>query len=666
MLNDIESLLNIDSEIQEIETKRANLAKQLSIAQQNILTDTKRTSLYEIAKIAQEAKNIEDINRLRSQYGHLKVFDEMETQFKEELLVEEKLVELDNLKSELDSLSDKDIKELSIYNITILHGNLKEIFESYVLIDNPLLTLSLDRFDRNVVSRYAEHIATDFNQELLNSKWDMGSFAMSDSETIEKLKKTSSLLFKLTKLYFNGENLVLWNFMSIANNFKIRFTYHFHDITSAINLYFKFLSDYLKNNLYKCISIFEDESNGVSKQLIHEEFIDHVLIPIRERVNSTLLQNDIKTFIALISQIISTDKNLISEFQYRGKGLASLVSDQSWEKWLQYEVATARKQFDTITNSPKYLFNSAPNFNKLFKKLYEYLESFYELDYPSLKKFKLRTCSQIFLQLSSEYLDFVMTTDSLDEKHTKEEELFQTMMKLQNLNIAYNNIYELSQHFIFNELTEIVNQNESKRYVTIFQDILKAYQNDMEDDLQNSIIHRIQKLIKESLQNYFKVNNWILTETVNENQYTPTAEVVNCIGMLKRTVTNLDSLNIPYHLCLNIKNEILNRVVNYFIESILKLNKFNEQGLLQFKTDYDFVKDVLNIPENFGNCQDLVLYELIKLLCLKYDTDLEKYINKEFVKNGEFNDLKKDLSLKLLKDSEIQDALYRILLGNIV
>ncbi|SMN19224.1 similar to Saccharomyces cerevisiae YGL145W TIP20 Peripheral membrane protein required for fusion of COPI vesicles with the ER [Maudiozyma saulgeensis] len=667
MLSNVKDLLEIDTEIGVIDEERSNLAIQLSTAQQKILSDSEKISLYrDIADRIENCEDISEVQKLRAEFGNLKVFDELEVKFTERSLIENRISELERVKCELDELISKNVQDLSFYEIAILHGNLKEIADSNVLIESPLLTLTMDSFDKRIISRYAEYISIEYNQQLFNSKWDTEHFVLSDTDTVERLNKTSSLLFKLTQLYFNPESQVMWNFISISNNFKIRFTYHFHNDSSTINLYFKFLNDYLKNNLYKCISIFEDESIGLTKQLIHEEFINHILDPIREKINITLLQNDVKTFITLISQIISTDKNLASQYFYRGKGLISLVSEESWNKWLQFEITTSKKQFETITNSPKELIPSVQNFCKLLKKVYDYLEPFYGLNYDNLDKLKLKTCSQIFLHLSAEYLEYVMTTDSLDENHNKIDELFQTMTKLQILNVVYSKIYELSQQFIFIELTTLVNESESKRYVSVFQDVLNSYRDNMENDLQGSIIHRIQKLSKDALQNYFKINTWINTEPITDENITPTAEVVNCITMLKRVISNLDTLNIPQEISINIKNELLNRLVNYFVESILKLNKFNSQGLLQFETDFKAVKDTLNLPDGHNNYQSNTLKEILTILRLKYDSSAEKYIQKSYIKNGEFSKLKQEMNIQLLNDSEIQDALYRIQLNNIV
>lgn len=433
-----------------------------------------------------------------------------------------------------------------------------------------------------------------------------------------------------------------------------------------IEIYFKFLNDYLTENLYKCINIFHDEANGITEQKIHEEFINYVLQPIRDKVQSTLSQNDLKTLIILISQIIFTDKNLSTSFHYTGKGLVSLLPDESWDKWLTYEIEATTKQFETITQNPVDLSKSADDFNKILKKTYEYLEPFYQLEYEPLETYKLKTCSQIFMKLSSSYLDYVLTTDSLGEKRTKEKELYQTIIKLQCLNIVYRKIYELSENPVFIRLTNMVNEIEGSNYFSVFQNILNDYQTDMVDDIQNSIIHRVKKLIKESLQNYFKLKTWSNLENPSENMESASSELVNTINLLNRVINSVDSRDIPSPIILNIKNELLNIIVNYFVESILKLNKFNQQGLSQFNIDFCSLRDTLNLPTNIINAKESNLLELLKVLTIRYDQKGETFLSKTYINAGAFDDLRKRLSLQHLDDSDIQDALYRIVYGNII
>lgn len=157
-----------------------------------------------------------------------------------------------------------------------------------------------------------------------------------------------------------------------------------------------------------------------------------------------------------------------------------------------------------------------------------------------LVRYKLMTCSLIFMNLTSSYLDYILTVDSLNETRTKEQELYQTMAKLQHVNFVYRKIKSLSSNFIFIQLTDIVNSTESKKYNSLFQNVENDYEKAMSTDMQNSIVHRIQKLLKETLRNYFKISTWSTLEmSVDENigpSSVPSAELVNSINVLRRLI----------------------------------------------------------------------------------------------------------------------------------
>ena len=280
------------------------------------------------------------------------------------------------------------------------------------------------------------------------------------------------------------------------------------------------------------------------------------------------------------------------------------------------------------------------------------------------------TCSLIFMNLTSSYLDYILTVDSLNETRTKEQELYQTMAKLQHVNFVYRKIKSLSSNFIFIQLTDIVNSTESKKYNSLFQNVENDYEKAMSTDMQNSIVHRIQKLLKETLRNYFKISTWSTLEmSVDENigpSSVPSAELVNSINVLRRLINKLDSMDISLAISLKVKNELLNVIVNYFSESILKLNKFNENGLNQFLHDFKSLSSILSLPSHATNYKCMSLHELVKILKLKYDPNNQQFLNPEYIKTGNFTSLKEAYSIKYLKDTKIQDALYRIIYGNIL
>ena len=135
---------------------------------------------------------------------------------------------------------------------------------------------------------------------------------------------------------------------------------------------------------------------------------------------------------------------------------------------------------------------------------------------------------------------------------------------------------------------------------------------------------------------------------------------------MSRIILGLDSLDIPLEVSLAIKNDLLNIIVNYFIESILKLNRFNRIGLNQFRLDFHALKESLNLPDTAVSSQEIVITELLAILDLKYDTNHSEFFETSYIKRAEYNELRALLSIKKLKDSEIQDALYRVAYGNVI
>lgn len=91
---------------------------------------------------------------------------------------------------------------------------------------------------------------------------------------------------------------------------------------------------------------------------------------------------------------------------------------------------------------------------------------------------------------------------------------------MNNLCIVANKIIELQGMEPFVLLTDIVNRNEAKNYISVFQDILNDYEQNIQIDIQRSIVHRLQKLLKDTLRNYFKITGWS-TDYSQEELTTP-------------------------------------------------------------------------------------------------------------------------------------------------
>lgn len=656
MLASVEDLLEIDERIAGIEAQRNRLAAQLELASQDVeKSRLVRAKIDRIAdEIAQKGSDLAGVRLLKQQYGDLEVLVALEKRYVRQEEEQAARDELGRLTDELETIEP----------VGVSLETLERLHEQIVRIEGVLgSSESVNESFQSLLRSHANELSNTFNTLLLESKWDTPAFVPISTRDIETMRSMSTTLYRLSQLRLTAEEQEIWNFKCIANNFTIRFTYHFHDKNFKMETYFKFLNDYLTENLHKCIGIFHDESAGLTKELVLDQFINHVLIPVRKEVRANLLKNDRSIIFALISQILTTDRNLSKNFHYHCDGLVPLIPAEVWDLWLNHEADTATRQFQKITTDPQDMAKSAADFVRLLNKVYESLTPFYSFEAESLQRYKLLTCSQIFINLSSSYLDYFLAVDALDEHRTGEDELYQTLIKLQNFNVVYKRIFELSQESVMIELTEIVNKKEGKQYQSLFQNTLSEYRKIIDDVTQPSVVHRIKKLLKETLRNYFKVGSW---STLTGDSSSTSAEVVNAIKLMSRISGRLDSLDIPLEVCLGIKNELLNIIVNYFIESILKLNRFNHTGLKQLEFDFQALKESLNLPETVSNCQDIMLAELLKVLFAKYDDDCQRFFSSSYIKASEFSALRTLLSISVLKDSEIQDALYRVAYGNII
>lgn len=673
VLSSFDDLLNVDTKIDQINLERDALAVQLNstrdkmekLWKQKSDNGSDQSQLEIIASdISENAISLSDVVALREKYGDLQVLLRLQDLFEDQERAENNLERLQNLETEINELCELESSKLSIDRLKQLH---LELQSTKFGVENSQFAKDIySKFEEKLVGRKAQELMEQFNASLLECKWDTPIFVPLSNQSITLLRNQSVTLYQLSQLYIVGDNpSVLWNFKSIANNFTVRFTYHFHDVSFRIETYFKFLKEYLAENMHKCTSIFHDENNGLSKQLVHEQFINYVLQPIRDRINTILFQNDQASLITLISQIISTDKELLHSLHYHGEGLISLVPPSIWDRWLNYEVQVAMSQLTKIVSSPLNLAKSASEFVKLINKMYEYLEPFYSLEGGEiLQRYKLLTCSQIFMRLFSSYLNFVLQVDTMTDK-LPEDQLYQTLIKLQNINVVNRKISELSLEYIFVHLTDVVNQREDKNYYSILQNVQESYQQIVENGNQGTVVHRIQKLLKESLKNYFKSGNWCLQSGPLDSN-SPSSELVNSIKLMNRIMVKLDSSIIPLEVVLEIKSQLLNVIVNYFIESILKLNKFNKEGLEQLKVDFYALKNSLNLPELVNNAQVAVLTEILKILYMKYDDSAEIFIDTSYISQRDYRELRSYYGINFLKDSEIQDALYRVAYGNVV
>ena len=179
----------------------------------------------------------------------------------------------------------------------------------------------------------ADILIQALEKKLLESTWDGTSFDVGNGEAVLDLRNLSQRLYHLWTLQLpKADENHIWNFQCIANNFKIKFVYHFNQQAmqqlQSVEMYFKFLDKYLDQNSFKCVEIFSDASAGLPQTMVHQQFVNHVLTPIREKVSSTLtkISNDtssqaLKTLIVLLSQIFIMDNALLKKHLYYGDGL---------------------------------------------------------------------------------------------------------------------------------------------------------------------------------------------------------------------------------------------------------------------------------------------------------------------------------------------------------
>lgn len=323
MLNDINDLFELEQRIQEIESKRGQLAQDLQQYRDQLNNKAKEQSqLDQLADhIVNSQDDLEAIRNLKLNYGELAILDELETKLEAGVTKNAVVDGLKALEPRLDGLISSG-DTASVDEVVGLYQDLNSAVNGVSPSTDDYIQYIFFKFEDDVVKKLIRAREETFNELLFKTYWDNQKKHTLTAEQREQLKSMSTELFRLSKCILMNHDNVLWNFKCIAHNFKVRFTYHFHNSTTNIETYFKFLNDYLQENLYHCITLFYDEDSGVTKPLIHEEFINHVLDPIRDKIRSTLSTNDLKTSILLISQVLATDKVLSKTFHYRGNGLA--------------------------------------------------------------------------------------------------------------------------------------------------------------------------------------------------------------------------------------------------------------------------------------------------------------------------------------------------------
>lgn len=667
----VEDLLNVDRLIGQVNNQRERLALQLrtkkneeeDLLEHFVLMDvTLATISEEISKV----KSVEDIKQLREKHGNLQILDRIAAllQLKEKKLSEKHgLDELQQICRELDKVDDhQDIEMYEKFQARIT---------SLACDDTSALGIVYAKFNK-LLEDQGKTLSAAFEHDLLHSKWDTNHFLFAE-KSIKELRQQSTKLYRLNMLLLPQPNLNdLWNFHSIANNFKIKFIYHFNSKSQnelqSVEMYFEFLDKYLEQNLFRCIEIFYDEHAGVTQELIHRQFINHILDPIRHKINSSLIkisetpsQENLKMMMVLISQIFINDNALVKKHYYDGVGLASLIPDTVLETWLNFETDSTKRQYDKLTSAS--LEKNGTDFRTLLQNLYSYFEPFYNIEYERFLNYKIKITNQIFMELPDSYRRYVLNFNEERGSVSKSEEakLEENLWKLQNLITINKTLMDFENKVNFIDLTSKLNHLTDSSYRTLFQEVQQRYEQAI-NTARDSIVHRIKRKLSSLLRVYFKLNNW---SSVTSSPEQCSSELVGAINAMNKIVASVQLHELSGDVVYYIKIEVLNVIIHFILDYVVKLNKFSEMGLKQLIMDYESLKGTLKL-EMAGfptNAEEGALLETVEILKLKYQHDKrhENFINRAYIDRGDFRDFKKLMKIRYSIDGEIADAMYRIL-----
>ncbi|AET38855.1 Tip20p Ecym_3368 [Eremothecium cymbalariae DBVPG len=667
MLSSIENLFQIDELVRAIEEERDIIAEQLqecTNVQDDLLSDfgTLNEKLASIAQEISSVSSLDDVERLKSTYGNLTILSQIEFTLKSKRELEEQLENAEQIESLLRQLNGLETTE---------YKQLKDMHDKILtLVESDISMKVINRFNE-IVTSHALELSKKFEKDLLEARCDTPQFVYSE-RVIRDLREQSSYLFKLSQLILpEPKSEQYWNFVCLANNFKIKFIYHFTNPSSesekqSIENYFKFLDKYLDENLFKYIEYFHDEE--VTKSVIHKKFVDHILDPVREKIQATLTKistsnspADIKTLVILISQIFITDNALLKNHLYDGVGLVSLIPLEALKVWQNFEVESATSQFEKITSNKSLSTKSSVDFSKLLENMYKYLEPFFNIDYHVLFPIKFQLADQIFIQLPIKYRAFLLSKDVGMNSLSQEQQLENTFLRLHNLLLLYNTLALFCHKVTFIEMKNTINRTTNSNYDSIFDEVLGNY-DDALVILRDSIVHRWVKKLSNALRNYFKFNEWHKISAEPE-QCSP--DLVEALSLMKKITRMLEEYSYPVNILDEIKVTMLENIINFYLNYIVKLNKFSEKGLDQLQFDFESIRETLNLSyDRYLISEEASLLEYFKILELKFSADP---IHSEFLKKGyiskkqsdDFQDLRSLLDIRHLDANEIADALYR-------
>ncbi|SCU89611.1 LAME_0E04566g1_1 [Lachancea meyersii CBS 8951] len=676
-LTTIEDLRQVKQLAQEIEKERESLADQLKVKtakNETVLDefDLVEKQLHLAAKDIVSARNSTDIAKLRAQYGSLVILDQIDALLAQRAAKTAQKAALEQVERTLDAIksaaSEKNVTDLQL---ELWHVDLKA---SQAQLPSQDVAPVFEIYN-TLLQQQASPLIQKLESGLLNSSWDQthgGVNPAASSVLASSFRDLSSRIYRLNALWLPQRRPGnLWNFECIANNFKIKFIYHLVNESMqkphSVEMHFKFLDKYLDQNLYRCVDIFHDPTTpDLNKNFVHQQFINHVLAPIREKVNTTLVKivngasnENLKTLVVLISQIFIIDNALVKKHLYDGLGLIAMAPEEVLNTWLSFEIDSSISQFYKITNYTS-LEKSGADFAKLLENLYLYFEPFFSVEYAKIMDYKLKTTREIFLKLPQNYRDTLL--NSKDETVATDSELTQyekTLWKARNLQLIRTTLENFGDKSIFFQLTEYLNAATSSSYETVFDDVLNLYE-DAIVAAKESVIHRYKKLMNVAFRNYFKVSDW---NQINSEPQQCSAELVSPLNLSNKLVSMMERSDLTPDVILAIKSEILNILIHYMIDYVINLNKFNKFGLDQLHLDFKALKDSLSFPYSSipQNAEEGAFLETLQILALKYreDSNCEEFLSKVYINHRQFSGLRDKLSIEYSSDSELANALYR-------
>ncbi|OEJ88259.1 Protein transport protein TIP20 [Hanseniaspora osmophila] len=700
MIESVEAFDKIPELLSDIEQKRVELSSQLQeIEQHNDDLIMREDYLDNFASGSTEAYDLK-IQQLTEQLSKIKSLSDLESFIStnknlQEVSVVKQLKQLLQLQQanenflrlaedcnnriipQIKTLTE--VSEVESYLNTEIFSNIEYTSEEIAFIKKIISEELYGHF----LSLKAD-LTQNFNQLLLETNWD--SYKFNNHELIHAMKAKSNQLYQFSILvqeWCPSEPMQYWNFESLANNFKIKFIYHFNntqqqqqqqqDASQSIETFFSFMETYLSENLLKCIAIFHDEAIGLTKLTVHDQFINYILGPLRKKIKKILTsivdnQNNLETLVRLITQIFKTDEILWEKYSYSGDGLITLLPNNVLKIWIQFETDIVDKQY--AKNFSNYqglskIIRDGPNFVKYLLNLYNYFHPFLAVTTEKFFQYKIMVFKKIFLNLLKSFRESNM---NYHQSHENDEitNFNENVVRLKNMISVYETMYVLEKqsdciilNTQFNEITE-------SHYETLFQAEMVEYQ-EAANALLESLVHRFKKMFGNSLRTYFKVNTWpSLTVTLENdrcsNELIGAVNILsNCYKIVQAHLTGKMNEKYVHRFQLN----VINITVDYLMNYIVKLNNFSINGYKQIVQDYNFLKKNIGFEQNTIVSQnDGSLIETLKLYySLTFEDHAEyPWLNKDYAKfDSNFVRLKRTFNLKYAKNEDISYILYKCL-----